>query len=125
MAVPMFFRPPPERPPPDQAGVVVIGAEVGGAGMRNLHGNHWYVRRYKLGRNHRSHALVSLVLHHQIYPFADQMLGVAQRLARAVTVVHDNQVHLRSRGSPFQTGSHFAAKYGIGLSGETDSERAV
>ena len=62
---------------------VVVGAEIGGAGMRDLDGNQRNVGFAVLGRDNRRDVFVGLELDDEIHLLADQDIGVPLRdLAR-------------------------------------------
>ena len=81
-AVPVFACPAAQSLATDEAGFVVICAEVGGAGVRNFDGDDGRVRLEEFGGDYWSYALVGLVFEDEVDALLDEKVGVAQGLAR-------------------------------------------
>ena len=93
-AVPMLRGPTTQVAAADQPGVVVVGAEVGSAGMRNLQSQERNVGLQEFGGDHRSYVLVGLKLDHQLHPFAHERLRVAHGGLGTVSVIQNDQLYL-------------------------------
>jgi len=63
-----------------------------------------------------------LKLKHQVDALADENVGVAQGLARAVAVVKGDELHVLARRGGDHAACDFAGEFGVALSGETDAE---
>ena len=87
VAVPVLLRPAPEMAAADQPGLVVVGAEVGRAGMRHFDRDQRDVGLAVLGGDDRRDVLVGLELDDEVDLLADEDVGVALRDLRAVAVV--------------------------------------
>ena len=98
-AVPVGAGPLTETTPGDQAGLVVIGPEVGAARVGDVDGDEWDVGLEILRSDRGSDGLIGLELDDQIHSFTDQVLGISERHLRLIPVVDDDELDiLRFRG---------------------------
>jgi hypothetical protein len=122
-AGPVVFGPLAERAAPNQAGLVVVCAEVHRPRMGNFNGYHGDACRQKSRRNHRSHVFIRLELDGDIHFLADQQVGIAKRSLRAVAVVHFDQIHtVRGGCLPYPVGDCLGKRRCRGLRSEADAE---
>ena len=96
-AVPALLRPAAEVPAADQAGLVVVRAEVGRAGMGDLEGDERDLRIAVFRRDRCRDVLVGLELDDEVDLLTDQDLGVALRDFRVVAVVDADELRRRAR----------------------------
>ena len=113
-ARPMLLRPSPQVPPADEAGLVVVGAEVGRARMGNLDRDERDVRFAVLGGDDRRHVLVGLELDHQIDLLAHEDVGVALRDLGAVAVVDRDELDALCGGGALQAVGDFLRELVVG-----------
>ena len=112
-ALPVFERPAAEVASADESGFVIVGAEIGGAGMRDIDGDHGNARLQKLARDGGGHRLVGLEFDDEVDLFADQLIGVAVGGAGIVAIVENDELDAGGLRGPDQSGSHFAGERGI------------
>ena len=91
---PVLFRPARKVAAREEAGLVVVRAEVGGTGVRDVDGDHRDARLMVGGGNRRRDRFVGLKLDDEIHAFPDEQLRVLQRDLRLITVVRDDQFDL-------------------------------
>ena len=121
VAVPVLLGPAPEVPAADQAGLVIVRAEVGGAGMRHLDRDQRDVRFAILRGHDRGDVLVGLELDDQVDLLAHQDVGVPLGDLRVVAVVDANQLDALSRGGALEPGRDFLGELVVGaLRGVTE-----
>ena len=125
MALPVLLGPAAQVPPADEAGLIVVRAEIDRARVRYFDGDDGDARFQKLGGDHRGDALVSLEFEDQIHMFLHQQIGVAQGFLHTVAVVDHDEVDAFPGGGALQAFVHPAGKLGIRLGGEAETEAAA
>jgi hypothetical protein len=122
LAFPVLARPAAKSLAADEAGLVVVGAEVSRAGVGDLDGDDGSVRLKELRCDDRGDALVGLVLEDEINALLDQQVSVAQGLSRGVSVVDPDEVDVLARGGRLHRLHHGAAEGRVALRGKADAE---
>ena len=123
---PAGLRPLPEVAAGEQSCLVIVGAEIRGARMRNVDRDERNVRFEVLRGDRRGHGLVGLKFDDEVDFLLDEMLGVAQRNLRLIAVIHDDQLEALTLGRPHQPGVHFAREGAVLTLGRvTDAEALV
>ncbi len=110
----MLLGPAPEVTAADQSGFVVVGAEVGRAGMRHFDRNERDVRFPVLGGDDRGDVLVGLELDDEVHFLAHQDIGVALRDLGAVAVVDANELDTLGGGGPLHAGRDLLGELVVG-----------
>jgi len=108
LGLPARARPVPEMASGHEPRLVVVGPEVGGAGVGNVDGNERDTGLEILGGDGRRHGLVRLELDDEVHSFADEVLGIPERDLRLVPVVDDDELRPFPLGGAFQARSHLA-----------------
>ncbi len=108
LAAPALAREAPEAASGQKPRLVVVGAEVGGSGVRDVDRDHRNPRLEVARGDGGGDRLVGLELDHEVDAFPDQELGVAQRRLRLVAVVHHHQLDVLALGRRQQARAHLA-----------------
>src|SRR5581483_8430220 len=87
LAAPMFLGPAAQVVARKQAGLVVVGAEVSGAGVRNIDGDERDVSLHVLGGDGGRDDFVGLEFDDQVDLFANQVVGAAQSDLGLIAIV--------------------------------------
>ena len=112
--MPVLLRPFAEMAAANQTGFVVVRAEVGGAGMRNLDRDQRDVRVAVFCGDDRRDLLVGLELDHQVDALADQDVGVALRDLRVVAIVDRDQLDALHRRGALEARRHLLGELIVG-----------
>ena len=110
----MLLGPAPEVTAADQSGFVVVGAEVGRAGVRHLDRDERDVRFAVLGGDDRGDVLVGLELDDEVHFLAHEDVGVALRDLGAVAVVDADELDALGRRGPLQAGRDLLRELVVG-----------
>src|SRR5260370_14553646 len=92
--IPVLFCPASEMAAADQAGLVVVGAEIRCAGMRDVDGDDGELSPQILGGNGGSHCLVSLELDDQMHLLSNQPVCIAQSHPGLVSIIDRHHLHM-------------------------------
>ena len=113
-------------PAADEAGLVVVGAEVGGAGVRHFDRDERNARVAVLRRDDRRDVLVGLELDDEIDFLAHQDVGVALRDLGVVAVVDADELDALRRRGALEAGRDLLRELVVGaLRRVAEPERAL
>ncbi len=110
LAVPSPPRAMSEVAPGQEPRLVVVGPEIGGAGMGNVDGDERDAGFQVLGGDLGSDGLVGLELDHEVDVFAHELLGVLERDLRLIAVVEDDQLDVFGFGGALEALVHLAGE---------------
>ena len=97
----------------EQPRLIIVGAEVRRARMRNVDGDERNVRFEILRRDRWRHGFVGLKLDDEVDLLLDEMLGVAQRNLRLIAVIDDDQLETLALGGPYKPGMHLTRERAV------------
>ena len=113
VAVPVALRPASEEAAADESRLIVVGAEIDRAGMRDVDGDERDVGFHIFGGDGRGDHLVGLEFDHQVDLFFDEVVGVAQCDLRLIAVVDGEQFDVLAFGGARQAVAHLAIERGV------------
>jgi hypothetical protein len=122
LAGPVVAGPAAEGLAADEASLVVVGAEVAGAGVGDLDGDDGGVGFEELGGDDGGDALVGLEFEDKVDAFLDEDVGVAESFAGGVAVVDGDEVEMFASGGYLHRFHDLAGELGVSLGGEADAE---
>ena len=123
-AVPVFTCPTAKSAAANEAGLVIVGAEVGGAGVGHLNRNDGDIGGEELGCDDRRDALIGLEFEDEVDAFADENVCVTQCFARAIAIVERDQLDVFAGGGGNHAARDFACELCVALRSKADAEWA-
>ena len=112
-SLPVAPRPLPQMASCEQPGLVVVGPEVGGAGMGHVDGDERDASLHVRGGDGRRDGFVRLEFDDEIDAFANQVLGGSEGHLRLVAVVEHDQLDILAIGGALEAREHLARKRGV------------
>ena len=112
-AVPVAFGPAAEVVAAHESGLIVIGAEVGCAGVRDVDRDEWNVGLEVFSGDVGGDDLIGLKFDGEVDFLADEVIGAAQGDLGLVAVVDGDEFDLFALGGALEAAGNFAIKGGV------------